>query len=174
MGDYKLKLTDYHRDNLSRQCGEGLRQLKLENLQQLGKVNMQNSKLDFNRPFLTSIIVSRGNQSAKPGQPATRQTSQKRIAEQPSEQPRKKVRFRDQEPTQPEHSQEGSELCEPSQIRTPQTKRKRNQLTISPQDLETNRRTSPKSKRSHTDTFDASKELEISQNNSTIIQQYAD
>ena len=52
---------------------------------------------------------------------------------------------------------------------TPQTKRKRNQNTPSPQDIETNKRTT---KRTHMDTFDASKELEISQNNSTIIQQY--
>ena len=58
-GDFKLAITDKCRDNLTRQCGEGVGQATLEGYQQLGKVKLLNSKLDFNRLFLTSITVSR-------------------------------------------------------------------------------------------------------------------
>ena len=67
--DYKIQLTDRFTNNLRRQAQEGERQLLMEEYQDNGKVNLLNSKLDFNKPFKSSLTVINKMSNIKPGIP---------------------------------------------------------------------------------------------------------
>ena len=65
--DYKIQITDRFTNNLRRQAQEGERQLLMEEYQENGKVNLLNSKLDFNKPFKSSLTVINKISNIQPG-----------------------------------------------------------------------------------------------------------
>ena len=70
--DYKYKLIETFKDNLTRAVDEGRRQLEMEDLQTRGKIICCNSKLDFIQPFKTHLQVNTGNKNVAPGKVETR------------------------------------------------------------------------------------------------------
>ena len=67
MTDYKYVLLNNFKQNLTRLCNERWRQTKLEELQRDGKVKVQNSKIDFTKPFMTNLNIQRGSGNNQPG-----------------------------------------------------------------------------------------------------------
>ena len=57
--DYKMVVTDFHSNNLDRQTREGLLQTRNERYQQLNKLRVLNSQIDFNKPLRTKLTVLR-------------------------------------------------------------------------------------------------------------------
>ena len=172
-----------HKNNLTRQVTEGWRQVKFEQLEQEGKVSVQNSKLDFNRPFMTSIAVQKGNINDEPGQPGQRSTGQKRTTKT-TPRPAKKVRFSNQSPSpplSPSSSSSASVMQHPPSPPPHQSSSSRacdmkHQTSITPQSSSPNlSNKSRNSKPTNIDNqSDISAELEISRNiSATIHQEYS-
>ena len=67
MSDYRFVMLGRFKDNLSRQVDEGWRQSELERLQREQRVLAMNSKIDFVKPFMTSLTVSKGSGNTKSG-----------------------------------------------------------------------------------------------------------
>ena len=59
--DFKYKLLNNHKHLISKHCSEGWRQSTMEELQQKGRVNVCNSKLDFTRPFMKHLTMQSGS-----------------------------------------------------------------------------------------------------------------
>ena len=76
--DYKFKLIETFKDNLTRAVDEGRRQLEMEDLQTRGKVVCLKSKLDFIQPFKTHLQVNTGNRNVAPGKAETRRVDFKK------------------------------------------------------------------------------------------------
>ena len=72
--DYKFKITDCFRENLTRQAQEGERQTLMEKYQADNKVTVLNSKIDFCQPFRTSLAIINKSSNVKPGLPDYKET----------------------------------------------------------------------------------------------------
>ena len=55
--DYKIHVTEFFTKNIDRQTNEGSRQTWMEELQRMGKVNVLNSQIDFNKPMETQLTI---------------------------------------------------------------------------------------------------------------------
>ena len=65
--DYKYKLLETFKDNLTRQVDEGRRQGVMEDFQRKKRAIVLNSKLDFIKPFKTHVQIQTGNINTAPG-----------------------------------------------------------------------------------------------------------
>ena len=66
--DFKYKLLTNHKFLISKHCSEGWRQSIMEELQQKGKLQVLNSKLDFTRPFMRHLTMQTGSANTGTGQ----------------------------------------------------------------------------------------------------------